>query len=95
MSASPVARRGIASGMSSTMVTTGFLLSLGVAFAMMATSMPPSTLQAVFAGLPVAANALNVDLFIAVMHNIFLLMAIISLIAAVPSSMRGSRHIQA
>jgi hypothetical protein len=62
---------------------------------MMATSMPPSILQAIFAGLPVAANVLNVDLFMVVMHNIFLIMAIISLIAAVPSSMRGPRHIQA
>ena len=95
MNASPVARRGIASGMSSTMVTTGSLLSLGVAFAILATSMPLSTLQAIFAGLPVAANALNIDLFMAVMHKIFLMVAIISLIAAVPSSMRGSKHIQA
>jgi MFS family permease len=95
MSASPVEMRGIASGMSSTMVTTGFLLSLGVAFAIMATSMPLSTLQAIFAGLPVTANALRIDLFISAMHKIFLMVAIISLIAAVPSSMRGSRHIQA
>jgi len=95
MSASPVARRGIASGMSSTMVTTGFLLSLGGAFTIMATSMPLGTLQAIFAGLPVSANALNVDLFVAVMHKIFLIVAIISLIAALPSSMRGSRNIQA
>lgn len=89
MNASPVGRRGTASGMSATMVMTGFLLSLGIAFAIMADSMPLSTLQAIFAGLPVASNAVNVDLFMDAMHKIFLVMAIISLIAAIPSSMRG------
>jgi MFS family permease len=91
MNASPVARRGIASGMSSTMVTSGFLLSLGIAFAIIAGSMPLSTVQAIFAGLPIAANALNVNLFMDAMHKIFLMVAIISLVAAVPSSMRGPK----
>jgi len=91
MNASPVVRRGIASGMSSTMVTSGFLLSLGVAFAIIAGSMPLSTVQAIFAGLPIAANALNVNLFMDAMHRIFLMVAIISLAAAIPSSMRGPK----
>jgi len=95
MNASPVTRRGIASGMSSTMVTTGFLVSIGVAFVIMAGSMPLSTLQAIFAGLPVGANALNVDLFMDAMHKIFLMVAAASLIAAIPSSMRGPRPVQA
>jgi EmrB/QacA subfamily drug resistance transporter len=95
MNASPVVRRGIASGMSSTMVTAGFLLSLGIAFAIIAGSMPLSTVQAIFAGLPIAANALNVNLFMDAMHKIFLMVAIISLVAAIPSSMRGPRKIQA
>jgi EmrB/QacA subfamily drug resistance transporter len=93
MNASPVERRGIASGMSFTMVTSGFLLSLGVAFVIMAESMPLSTLQAIFAGLPVSANEVNVDLFMDAMHKIFLLIGIISLIAAIPSSMRGPRYV--
>ena len=94
MNASPVARRGIAAGISATMITTGFLLSLGAAFVIMASSMPLSTLQAIFAGLPVAANALNVNLFMDAMHKTFLLMAIVSLVAAVPSALRGSRRTQ-
>jgi hypothetical protein len=77
------------------MITTGFLLSMGIAFVIMATSMPLSTLQAIFAGLPVAANQLNVNLFMDAMHKTFLLMAGISLIAAIPSSMRGKKHIRA
>jgi EmrB/QacA subfamily drug resistance transporter len=95
MNASPAARRGIAAGISATMITTGFLLSMGIAFVIMATSMPLSTLQAIFAGLPVAANQLNVNLFIDAMHKAFLLMAGVSLFAAIPSSMRGRKHIKA
>lgn len=95
MNASPITRRGIASGISSTMVMTGFLISLGIAFVVMAGNMPLSTLQAIFAGLPVAANALNVDLFMDAQHKIFLTVAIMSLIAAVPSSMRGPKQFTA
>ncbi len=94
MSASPAARRGIAAGISATMITTGFLLSLGVAFVIMATTMPLTTLQAIFAGLPVAANSLNVDLFMDAMDKMFLLMAGMSLVAANPSSMRGPKQTQ-
>jgi MFS family permease len=95
MNASPPARRGIAAGISATMITTGFLLSLGFAFAIMATSMPLSTLQAIFAGLPVAANELNVNLFMDAMHKTFLLMAAMSLVAAIPSAMRGPKFAKA
>jgi EmrB/QacA subfamily drug resistance transporter len=93
MNATPVARRGIAAGMSSTMVTMGFLLSLGVAFVIMATTMPLSTLQAIFAGLPVAANELNVGLFLDAMHKMFWLMAVLSVVAAIPSSLRGAKYV--
>src|SRR5713226_9405217 len=92
MNAAPVNRRGIASGMSSTLVKSGFLLSLGMAFAIMAASAPISTLQAIFAGLQVQLDPTKLDLFINSMRNIFLLMGIFSLVAAVPSSMRGPRR---
>lgn len=95
MNASPVSRRGIASGISSTLVNAGFLLSLGVAFVVMATTMPISTLQAIFAGLPVAANEVNVGLFMDAMHRMFQIMAVVSLIAAIPSSMQGPKYVHA
>jgi len=94
MNAAPVNRRGIASGMSSTLVNTGFLLSLGMAFAIMAASVPISTLQAIFAGVQVQLDPTKLDLFINSMRKIFLLMGIFSLIAAVPSSMRRPRGAQ-
>ncbi len=90
MNSVPVMRRGIASGMLSTLVNTGMLLSLGIAFAIMATSMPLSTLQAIFAGLPVKSGEVNLGLFIDAMHRIFLFMTVLSAVAAIASFLRGS-----
>ncbi len=91
MNSVPVTRRGIASGMSSTLISAGVLLSLGVSFAILATSMPPSTLQAIFAGLPVQSGQLNLALFSDAMHKIFALMAAVSLVAVIPSFLRGPK----
>jgi len=89
MTSAPVTRRGVASGMSATLVTTGALLSLSVSFAVLATSIPLNVLQAVFAGIPLPSGAPSVDLFIGPMHTIFIIMAAMSLIAVVPSALRG------
>jgi MFS family permease len=90
MSSAPVTRRGVASGMSATLVTTGALLSLSISFAVLATSIPINVLQAIFAGLQLPPGATpSVSLFIAPMHTIFWIMAIMSLVAIVPSALRG------
>jgi EmrB/QacA subfamily drug resistance transporter len=89
MSSAPVTRRGVASGMSATLVTTGALLSLSISFAVLATSIPINVLQAVFAGLALPSGAPSVDLFIGPMHTIFWIMAAMSLVAVVPSALRG------
>ena len=89
MSSAPVTRRGVASGMSATLVTTGALLSLSISFAVLATSIPINVLQAVFAGLPLPGGAPSVDLFIGPMHTIFWIMALMSLVAIFPSALRG------
>lgn len=91
MNSVPLMRRGIASGMSSTLVNTGMLLSLGISFAIMATSVPLTTLQAIFAGLPVPSAAINLQFFIEAMHKIFIFMAGLSAIAAITSFLRGSK----
>ncbi|HLC10378.1 MAG TPA: MFS transporter [Candidatus Bathyarchaeia archaeon] len=91
MSSAPVTRRGVASGMSATLVTTGALLSLSISFAVLATSIPLNVLQAVFAGIPLPSGAPSVDLFIGPMHTIFQIMAVMSLIAIVPSALRGQQ----
>src|SRR5207247_8775827 len=90
MSSAPVTRRGVASGMSATLVTTGALLSLSISFAVLATSIPINVLQAIFAGLQLPPGATpSVDLFIGPMHIIFCIMAIMRLVARVPSALRG------
>jgi len=90
MNATPVTRRGVASGMSATLVTTGVLLSLSITFAIMATSIPLITLQAIFAGENVGSTS-NVDLFVGPMRIIWLVMAAVSLASVIPSALRGPK----
>jgi MFS family permease len=97
MNSTPVNRRGIASGMSATLVTTGALLSLAMAFTVLATNISPGDLQKIFAGVPVGtvttANPYPyLDKFVPPMHIIFLIMGLLSLVAAIPSVLRGSVH---
>jgi EmrB/QacA subfamily drug resistance transporter len=87
MNATPAARRGVASGMSSTLINTGFLLSLGIAFVIMAGSVPVSTLQEIFAGSAVAIPPLVLNDFVGALHGLFILMGFVSLFAAVPAYM--------
>ena len=95
MNATPVTRRGVASGMSATLVTTGALLSLSMSFVVLATKIDKNILRAVFAGeIPQGLNAATSGaLFIDPMHTIFLIMGIISLIAVIPSALRGHKFV--
>ena len=87
MNATPAPRRGIASGMSSTLVNTGFLLSLGLAFAVMAASVPDSVLQAIFSGASGGIGPLIEERFVGSIHGLFIIMGFISLFAAIPAYM--------
>lgn len=91
MSSVPITRRGVASAISSTLASSGFLLSLGITFAVLATSMSLSTLSAIFAGLPVQPGELNTTAFVEAMHKIFLIMAGFLLIAIIPSALRNTK----
>ncbi len=91
MTSVPVNRRGIAAGMSSTLFNSGMLLSLGITFAIFATSVPDAILQEIFAGLPVPAGAIDILRFVGAMHLVFDFMAVISCIAAVSAFLSGSR----
>ena len=87
MNATPAPRRGVASGMSSTLINTGFLMSLGIAFAVMANSVPSTVLQEIFSGTAVAINSTIKGNFVNALHGLFLLMGFVSLFAAVPAFM--------
>jgi EmrB/QacA subfamily drug resistance transporter len=91
MNAVPPARRGVASGTSSTLGNAGSLVSLGVVFAIFGASVPLSSLQAILAGLTPPAGSLSVQLFVGAMHEAFLILGAISLIAAIPASQTGTR----
>lgn len=91
MNAVPPARRGVASGVSSTLFNVGSLISLGVVFAIFGASVPLSALQAIVAGLTPPAGSLSVSQFVGAMHEAFLVLALISLAAAIPASQTGSR----
>jgi EmrB/QacA subfamily drug resistance transporter len=91
MSSVPTNRRGIASGMSSTLINTGSLLSLGISFTILATSVPNSILQEIFAGLPVASGSIDLGKFVGAMHVVFSFMAILSGVAAVAAFLSGSK----
>ena len=93
MNATPAERRGVASGMSSTLINAGFLLSLGMAFAVMAASVPTTVLQQIFSGSSVAIGPGVLDRFTSSLHGLFLLMGFISLIAAVPAYMAKKRGV--
>lgn len=91
MNATPVNRRGVASGMSATLLTTGSLLSLAMAFVIMAASIPRTVLLAIFAGQAVGTGDVNLEAFTNSMRVNFLVMAVLSFVAAVPSALRGRR----
>jgi EmrB/QacA subfamily drug resistance transporter len=90
MNSVPVMRRGVAAGMSSTMFNVGFLLSLGLAFVIMASRMPLSVMQTIFAGLPVPPGSVETGAFMDAFHQIFVSIAGVSLVGAILTSTRQS-----
>jgi EmrB/QacA subfamily drug resistance transporter len=91
MNSVPVIRRGVAAGMSSLLFNVGYLLSISVAFVIMAGSVPLNVLQEIFAGVTVSGSGLNATVFVGAMHKIFLLMAVVCIIAIIPSISRGAK----
>jgi EmrB/QacA subfamily drug resistance transporter len=87
MNATPAPRRGVASGMSSTLINAGFLLSLGIAFAVMASSVSGTVLQEIFSGTAVAIDPIAKSNFVNALHGLFLLMGFVSLFSVVPAYM--------
>jgi EmrB/QacA subfamily drug resistance transporter len=93
MNAVPAERRGIASGISSTVLNSGFLISIGISFAIMAQSMPLSILQEIFAGYAIASGTVNLVSFHDAMTRIFYVLATLSLLATIPAWF-GTRNMQ-
>src|SRR5256712_103199 len=91
MNSVPVMRRGVAAGMSSTLFNVGFPVTLGLAFATIASRMPLAVMQAIFAGLPVPQGQLEIGAFMDAFHQIFYVIAAIRLTGEIPASIRRRR----
>jgi EmrB/QacA subfamily drug resistance transporter len=85
MTAVPPARRGVASGIGTTLINTGATISLGLTLIVMRTVLPTSSIQQIFLGtvnpavpFPSAAG------FLDAIHLIFLISAVFLVVALIP-----------
>ncbi len=86
MNSVPPARRGVASGVSSTLFSAGSLVSLGLIFVIFSHSVPLGALESIFAGLSPPSGTISIQLFVGAMHQAFLIFGVISLLAAIPAT---------
>ncbi len=90
MNSVPPPRRGVASGIGTTLVNSGSTLSLALAIVVMAKALPLGSLTAIFLGAPpVTISSAAVAHFIDAAHSVFALAAVLLLVALVPAGLRG------
>jgi EmrB/QacA subfamily drug resistance transporter len=94
MNSVPPEERGIASGISVTLVNLGSTLSLAVAILVLATATPVSTLLEIFVNAGGPTSAASVSSFIQSIHLVYYLSTAFLLLAVFPSVLRGSRPSQ-
>ena len=93
MNSAPPPERGIASGMSSTLVNVGSIFSMGMAFYVMSLNVPMKNLAGIFLGTSNGGQVgAWVNSFISSIHYLFIISTAILLIAIVPSVLRGDRR---
>lgn len=92
MNSVPTHRRGIASGMSTTLVSLGNIMSLGLSFLIITQTVPISDLEVIFTGRN--ANFTNAVNFVNSIHMIFFLSAAILFASIIPSIIERSAKIQ-
>jgi EmrB/QacA subfamily drug resistance transporter len=87
MSSVPSHRRGVAAGISTTLVMTGSAFSIGLVFLVFTQVMPLDAAQSIFTGSFDALNitGMEVDKFMISVHIIFFVSAIIMAISVIPS----------
>ncbi|MEM3675427.1 MAG: MFS transporter [Thermoplasmataceae archaeon] len=71
MNSVPPGRRGIASGISTTLVNTGNTLSIGLAFSLMSLATPREVLDKIFSGETTLTSGFAVDSFLNSVHIVF------------------------
>ncbi|MGC8645530.1 MAG: MFS transporter [Thermoplasmata archaeon] len=92
MNSCPPSKRGVASGMSSTLVNVGNIFSMGISFYVMSLTLPIASLARIFIGSSSRINnAILTESFLRLIHNLFYLSTLILLIAIIPSVLRGKK----
>ncbi|HTY96234.1 MAG TPA: MFS transporter [Solirubrobacteraceae bacterium] len=86
----PAKRRGIAAGARTLLQNTGAVLSIAFVLAVVTSSIPKSTLFAVFSGLTKGLSAAKLDPFIANMHVALWALSAVSLLGALVCLLRPS-----
>jgi EmrB/QacA subfamily drug resistance transporter len=86
----PPSKRGVANGVRTTIVQTGIVVSLPLSLAFMTLGMPYDRLTQLSGGTSNLA-ATDISAFLSALHYAFYLLAIVTLLAVVPSVLRGSK----
>src|SRR5665647_1284237 len=89
MSAVPVERRGIAAGVRIMLLNAGNIISIGLALAILSSSISQEAIQALFIGTQVGSKGIAVSEFVSGLRIAFIVSFILSLVAAVISYLRG------
>jgi sugar phosphate permease len=90
MSSVPAARRGIASGIGTTLLNAGILGSLALAFTVLAASVPRASLRAIFGG--TGGGIVDAGAFMDGLHLLFAIGLGLMLLAALANALRGQGH---
>ncbi len=89
MSAVPTERRGIAAGVRIMLLNAGNIISIGLALAILSSSISQEAIQALFIGTQVGSKGIAVSEFVSGLRIAFIVSFILSLVAAVISYLRG------
>ena len=89
MNSVPPEERGLASGISVTLVNVGSTLSLALAVVVLATVTPVSSLIQIFLGNGGSVSSISVDSFISSIHLVYFISTAILVLAIFPSLLRG------
>lgn len=87
----PEDKRGIAAGVRTMMNNGGNVLSIAISMAIIASSISPSAMQALFVGTQVGSQGIEINQFIHGLRTAFTISLICTLAAAVMSYMRGAQ----
>jgi EmrB/QacA subfamily drug resistance transporter len=91
MSAVPIEKRGIAAGVRIMMFNAGSIISIGLALAILSSSISQEAIQALFVGTQVGSKGIAISKFVSSLRIAFTVSFAFSLVAAFVSYLRGGK----